>query len=69
MSEQAGIRSSATVAQLQLQIIIVIAVVVITIFITYFALTRIIRYQRDKKQEFLRMEIQLPDDEEEGQDS
>jgi hypothetical protein len=69
VSDQAGTRRFATLAQQQVQIIVIIAVVVITVFITYFALTRIIHYRREKKQEFLRMEIQLQDEEEEGEDS
>ncbi|MFX0079050.1 MAG: hypothetical protein ACFE8O_07400 [Candidatus Hermodarchaeota archaeon] len=69
VSIEASTRRSATLVQQQAQIIIIIGVVIITVFITYFALTRIIRYQREKKQEFLRMEIRLPDEEEDGEDT
>lgn len=69
VSIEASTRHSATLAQQQAQIIIIIGGVIITIFITYFALTRIIRYQREKKREFLRMEIRIPDEEEEGEDT
>lgn len=69
VSIDASTRRAATLVQQQAQIIIIIAVVIITVFITYFALTRIIRYQREKKHEFLRMEIRLPDKEEEGEDT
>jgi hypothetical protein len=69
VSTEASTRRFATLAQQQAQIIIIIAVAVITVFITYFALTRIIRYRREKKQEFLRMEIRLPDEEEDSEDT
>ena len=69
VSVEASTRRSATLVQQQAQIIIIIGVVIITVFITYFALTRIIRYQREKKRKFLRMEIRLPDKEEEGEDT
>jgi hypothetical protein len=69
VSIEASTRRSTTLAQQQAQIIITIGAVIITVFITYFALTRIIRYQREKKREFLRMEIRLPDEEEDGEDT
>ncbi len=69
VSTEATTRRSGTLVQQQAQIIIIIGVVIITIFVTYFALTRIIHYQREKKQEFLRMEIRLPDEEEEREDT
>ena len=69
VSIEASTRRAATLVQQQALIIIIIAVVIITVFITYFALTRIIRYQREKKREFLRMEIRLSDEEEEGEDT
>ncbi len=68
VSTEASARRSATLVQQQAQLIIIIGVVIITVFITYFALTRIIRYQREKKREFLRMEIRLSD-EEDGEDT
>ena len=68
VSIEASARRSATLVQQQAQIIIIIGVVIITVFITYFALTRIIRYQREKKREFLQMEIRLSD-EEDGEDT
>lgn len=69
VSIEASTRRAVMLAQQQARFIIVIGVVIITVFITYFVLTRIIRYQRQKKREFLRMEIRLPEEEEEGEDT
>ncbi|MFX1299450.1 MAG: hypothetical protein ACFFDE_00790 [Promethearchaeota archaeon] len=69
VSVEASARHSATIVQQQAQIIIIIGVVIITVFVTYFTLTRILRYQREKKREFLRMEIRLLEEEEDGKDT
>jgi len=67
VSDEAQLRGVTTVAQTQAQIMLVIAVIVISIPLSYFVVTRWQQYRREKRREFLQMEIRLPDEEEEDE--
>lgn len=66
---QAAQRYDATRVQLIIQIIIILAVVVIVIVVTYFAIRRWRTYRKQKRQEFLQMEIRLPEENKESKTS
>ena len=67
ISEEAQIRRYTALIQLQVQAIIIIAFVVIAIIIGYFVVTRWQKYHKEKRREFMQMEIQLPNEEDEGE--
>ena len=64
---EAQLRGITTVAQTQAMILPVVTVILISIPASYFVVTRWQRYRKEKRREFLRMEIQLPDDEKEDE--
>ncbi len=67
VTDQSQQRRFATLAQLQVQIILAIVVTAIAILVTYFALTRWYKYRKQKRRDFLQMEIRLPDEDEEDE--
>jgi hypothetical protein len=69
ITEQSQTRRFATLAQLQVQLFLAIAVTVIVILITYFAVTRWYKYQKQQRRDLLQMEIRLPQEDEEGEDT
>lgn len=64
---QAAQRYDATRVHLLIQIIVILAVVVIVIVVTYFAIRRWRTYRKQKRQEFLQMEIRLPEENKESE--
>ncbi|MFX1404224.1 MAG: hypothetical protein ACFE9D_07095 [Promethearchaeota archaeon] len=67
VSNEAHLRGVTITAQIQAQIVFIFAVILISILASYFAISRWHQYRKQKQREFLRMEIRLPDDEEEEQ--
>lgn len=67
VSNEAYLRGVTTTAQVQAQIVFIFAVILISILASYFALSRWQQYRKQKRREFLQLEIRLPDDEEEEQ--
>jgi hypothetical protein len=67
VSNEAQLRGVTTTAQVQAQILAIFAVILISSLASYFVLSRWQQYRKQKRREFLRMEIRLPDDEEEEQ--
>jgi hypothetical protein len=65
VSDEAQLRGLTSISQTQGQIVLVFAVVLISLPASYMVVERWQKYRKQKKQEFLRMEIRLPDDEEE----
>ncbi|MHA2406222.1 MAG: hypothetical protein ACXACH_05675, partial [Candidatus Hermodarchaeia archaeon] len=65
VSDEAQLRGLTSVSQTQSQIVLVFAVILISLPASYIVIDRWQRYRKEKRQEFLRMEIRLPDDEEE----
>jgi hypothetical protein len=65
VSTEAQLRGITTTAQTQSLIVVVVAVVLISLPTSYFVVSRWTQYRKEKRQEFLRMEIRLPDDEKE----
>jgi hypothetical protein len=65
VSDEAQLRGLTSVSQTQAQIVLVFAVILISLPVSYLVIEHLQRYRKQKKQEFLRMEIRLPDDEEE----
>lgn len=66
---QAAQRYDATRVHLLILITVILAVVVIIIVVTYFAIRRWRTYRKQKRQEFLRMEIRLPEENKESESS
>ncbi len=69
ISEDAQVRRYTTFVQIQAQLFFIIAVAVIALLITYFALAQWRKYRKEKRRELLQMEIRLPDEQEESEDS
>jgi hypothetical protein len=65
VSSEAQQRGVITTAQTQSQIIVTIAIVSIVLVGSYFAVTRWQKYRKQKRREFLQMEIRLTDDDDE----
>ena len=65
VSTEAQLRALTTNAQTQSLIVVVVAVVLISLPTSYFVVTQLAQYRKTRRREFLRMEIRLPDDEQE----
>jgi hypothetical protein len=65
VNNEAHLRGLTTTAQVQAQIVFIFAVILISVLASYFAVSRWQQYRKQKRREFLRMELRLPDDEEE----
>jgi hypothetical protein len=65
VSDEAQLRGLTSVSQTQAQIVLVFAVILISLPASYMVIDRWQRYRKQKKQEFLHMEIRLPEEEEE----
>ena len=65
VSDEAHLRGLTSISQTQSQILLVIAVILISLPASYMIIDRWQKYRKQKRQEFLRMEIRLPEDEEE----
>jgi hypothetical protein len=67
VGDEAQLRGFTTLAQIQAQIVLVIVIILISIPVSYYAIARWQHYRKAKQHEFLRMEIRLPDDDEEDE--
>ena len=65
VSDEAQLRGLTSVSQTQSQIVLVFAVILISLPVSYLLIDRWQQYRKQKRREFLRMEIRLPEDEEE----
>jgi hypothetical protein len=69
VGDEAQFRGITTLSQTQAQFVLVFAVVLLSFPIGYFAITSWQKYRKEKRRTFLRMEVRLPDDEVEDENS
>jgi hypothetical protein len=69
VSNEAQLRGLTTSAQTNSLIVVVIAVVLLSLPTSYFVIARLAQHRKEKRRAFLRMEIRLPDDEQEEETS